>query len=294
MSTPITPSLIVHGGAGQIEGESRPAHADGTRRAAEIGWKILLDGGTALDAVEQAVRYLEEDSTFNAGRGAPLNTAGYVELDAFIMDGATLNSGAVAAVQRVEHPVTLARLVMEKTHHSLMVFHGAHEFADRMGMPLIDEKILHTKREISRWRTAQVPDVGHDTVGAVARDSYGNIAAATSTGGTRNKLPGRVGDSPLIGCGGYADNVTGGVSATGIGETLMKVVMSKTVCDLIAQGLDAQAAAERAVEILGQPRVKGQGGVIVIDHLGRLGFAYNTPAMARAFVRSDGTLVVGI
>lgn len=290
----LTPVLIVHGGAGEIKLETQQGHIDGVRRAADIAWKILQGGGTALDAVEQAVRYLEEDPYFNAGRGAPLNTGGEVELDAFIMDGATLDNGAVAAVQRIAHPVSLARLVMERTDHALLAAAGAHEFARRMGVPLIDEKSLHTEEQERRWREMQTQDVGHDTVGAVARDATGNIACATSTGGTRNKLPGRVGDSPLIGSGGYADNETGGVSATGVGETLMKIVISKSVCDLVGTGLDAQAAADAAIRRLDDPRVKGSGGVIVIDHQGHIGFAYNTRQMARAYVQPDGTIVASI
>lgn len=290
----LTPVLVVHGGAGDIKPEAHQAHVDGVRRAAEIGWEILRSGGAALDAVEQAVCYLEDDPHFNAGRGAPLNTGGYVELDAFIMDGATLNNGAVAAVQRIAHPVSLARLVMEHTSHSLLAAAGAHEFAERMGIHLIAESSLHTDEQVRRWREAQTQDIGHDTVGAVARDARGNIACATSTGGTRNKLPGRVGDSPLIGSGGYADNQTGGVSATGIGETLMKIVISKTVCDLIGAGLDAQAAADEAVRRLDDPRVDGSGGVIVIDRQGRIGLAYNTRQMARAYVQPDGSIVASV
>ncbi len=296
----VTPSLIVHGGAGTILPDEHSAYLDGVRRAAQLGWAMLQNGRSALDTVEQAVRLMEDDPTFDAGRGSYLNSAGHIEMDALIMDGSTLRSGAVAAVQCIANPVSLARLVMIHTNHALLVGNGAQAFADRMGIRRLPEEELLVRRELERWlEWKRTQDIGlfsesnrsgHGTVGAVARDCDGNIAAATSTGGTRNKLAGRVGDSPLIGCGGYADNLTGGVSATGIGEGLMKIVISKTTCDLIASGRDAQAAAEEAIRLLGSERVQGTGGVIVVDCLGRVGFAYNTPYMARAYVQTDGTI----
>lgn len=266
------------------------AHLKGVRRAAETGWRLLSQGTSALDAVEAAVRVMEDDPTFDAGRGSHLNAAGHVELDALIMDGATLNAGSVAAVQRVCHPISLARLVMEKSEHVMLVAQGAEQFAREHGLPLCKPEELVIARELERW---QATSTHHDTVGAVARDARGNIAVATSTGGTPNKRPGRVGDSPLIGCGGYADNRTGGVSATGHGEALMKVVMSKTVCDLMARGLGAQHAAQAALKVLAE-RVNGLGGVIVVDALGRIGAAHNTPRMAHAYVTNEGDIVARI
>ena len=297
------PALIVHGGAWDIPDDQVGAHLNGCRRAAEIGWGLLREGASAIVAVEAAARVLEDDPTFDAGYGACLNAAGEVELDALIMDGATLNAGSVAAVQRVRNPISLARLVMEKSEHVLLVAKGAERFGRDHGIPMCKPEELLTGRELERWRLLRgmndwrtsraYGDVYTGTVGAVARDERGNIAAATSTGGTPNKLPGRVGDSPLIGCGAYADNQTGGVSATGWGESLMKVVISKTTCDLIARGLDAQRAAEAAIQVLDE-RVKGLGGVIVVDALGRIGAAHNTPRMAHAYVTPEGDIVVRI
>lgn len=298
-----TPSLIVHGGAGTVAPGTETEHVAGVRQAAGIGWQILTDGGSALDAVEAAVRALEDNPNFDAGHGSYLTSTGHIEMDAFIMDGRTLDNGAVAAVQCIANPISLARLVMEKTPHALLAGTGAQEFAARMGIERLAEEELLVESELRRWQEwvrtqddslLRPGQPGHGTVGAVARDGQGNIAAATSTGGTRNKLAGRVGDSPLIGSGGYADNRTGGVSATGLGETLMKIVISKKACDFIGQGLSAQQAADAAVERLEDERVKGSGGVIVVDHQGRVGFAHNTPHLARAFIHLDGTIEAAI
>jgi len=299
----ITPSLIVHGGAGTVAPGTEDEHVAGVRRAAGIGWQILAAGGTALDAIETAVRALEDDPSFDAGHGSYLNSTGHIEMDAFIMDGRTLDNGAVCAVQCIANPISLARLVMEKTPHALLAGTGAQEFAARMGIERLAEGDLLVESELHRWeewvRTQdnsllRPAKPGHGTVGAVARDAQGNIAAATSTGGTRNKLAGRVGDSPLIGSGGYADNQSGGVSATGLGETLMKVVISKTTCDFLAQGMTAQQAADAAIVRLADERVSGSGGVIVVDQDGRIGFAHNTIHLARAFIRPDGSIEAAI
>jgi beta-aspartyl-peptidase (threonine type) len=297
------PTLIVHGGAWDIPDDQVDAHINGCRCACEAGWRLLREGASALDAVEAAVRVMEDDPTFDAGRGSFLNAAGQVELDALIMDGATLNAGSVAAVQHVRNPISLARLVMEKSEHVMLVAKGAERFAREQGLPLCGPEDLLVGRELERWRVAQgIPDrlisqafgtVYRDTVGAVARDVQGNIAAATSTGGTPNKLPGRVGDSPLIGCGAYAHSRSGGASATGHGEALMKVVMSKTTCDFTASGLDAQCAAKAAIQVLAE-RVKGLGGVIVVDSEGRIGAAHNTPHMAHAYATGEGEITVRI
>jgi beta-aspartyl-peptidase (threonine type) len=293
-----TPALIVHGGAWTIPDPYVQAHLDGCRHAAEVGWALLQHGVAALDAVEATVRVLEDDPTFDAGRGSHLNAAGQVELDALIMDGATLQAGAVAAVQRIRNPISLARQVMQKSDHVLLVAAGAESFARAQGIPECAMEDLLVGRELDQWQHGQTNPVSHplqafgasDTVGAVARDAAGHIAAATSTGGTFNKLPGRVGDSPLIGCGAYADDSTAGVSATGWGESIMKVVLSKTVCDFVQQGLPAPQAA--GIRILAN-RVKGLGGVIVIDHAGRVGHAFNTPRMACAWI-ADGQVLVNI
>ena len=298
-------TFIVHGGAWDIPDDQIEAHVAGCRRAAEAGWALLHNGASAVDAVEAAVRVMEDDPTFDAGHGAFLNAAGEIELDAILMEGQALTSGAVAAVQRVRNPISLARLVMDRTEHCLLVGAGAEAWARTQGVPVCPIVELLETRELERWRAQQADPTFRSknafelsassrrgTVGAVARDSHGNIAAGTSTGGTPNKLPGRVGDSPIIGCGAYADNRTAGVSATGWGESLMKAVFSKTICELVGQGLDAQQAAEAGVRLLAE-RVNGLGGAIVVDHAGRIGVAYNTPRMAYARAL-DGDIVAQV
>ena len=233
--------MIVHGGAWKIEESTHQAHLDGVRLAAETGWRVLQAGGTALDAVEEAIVVMEDDPTFDAGVGSVLNRVGEIELDAIIMDGQTLALGAVGAVQGITNPVRLARLIIQETDHSVLVADGARRFAELKGMRLAAQAELTVPREVERYRRLQLipgyklsdeftPDP-MDTVGAVAIDSQGNVAAATSTGGVHYKMPGRVGDSPLVGSGAYADNWTGAASATGHGESIMRVVLSKTATD---------------------------------------------------------------
>lgn len=298
-------AIIVHGGAGawkRREGKLPQAVAACEEAAAE-GQRKLLSGGSALDAVEVAVRILEDCPVLDAGRGSYLNAAGNVEMDAIIMDGATLNLGAVAAVQRVLHPISLARHVLTDTEHSLLVAYGAEAFAEQIGFPRCDITELLVGEELERFQTLQ-ENADYDnaallsdersmgTVGAVALDQAGNLAVATSTGGTRKKLPGRVGDSPLVGSGAYADNWTAAASATGYGEALMKVVISKRVCDFVANGLSAQGACEAAIRVLDE-RVGGKGGVIAIDPRVRVGFAYNTAAMPHAFALGGEPITSG-
>ncbi|HTP11467.1 MAG TPA: isoaspartyl peptidase/L-asparaginase [Anaerolineae bacterium] len=294
--TSVAPAFIVHGGAWDIPDEEVPGHLNGCRVAAQLGWSILKDGGSALDAVEAAIRSLEDDPAFDAGKGAWLNSAGEVELDAIIMDGVTLNNGAVAALQHVRNPITVARMVMERTPHSLLTGLGAEHFAQAHGIELCDESDLLTSHELERWKIIKAQKdysvreafsgKPRGTVGAVARDRAGHIAAGTSTGGTPNKLQGRVGDSPLIGCGCYADDLSAGASATGWGESIMKVVLSKAVCDFTLLGYSTQQAAEKAIGVLAD-RAQGLGGLIVIDHSGQIGVSFNTPRMARAWIEND-------
>jgi beta-aspartyl-peptidase (threonine type) len=247
-----------------------------------------MNGGSALDAVEAAVSSLENETTFDAGRGSYFNAADEVEMDAIIMDGRTLTFGAVAAIQHVLNPVRVARLVLERTPHHFMVGQGATAFAREMGL-LADPGVAVGKRELEEeeWTPPG------DTVGAVALDLNGNLAVATSTGGTPNKHPGRVGDSPLVGCGAYADNLAGAASATGSGEHLMRVVISKAACDRMAAGMAAQQAVEEAIRLL-QNRVNGYGGLIAIDREGRVGLAHNTPNLTYAYRLPDQELVVGM
>lgn len=299
----MTFAIVVHGGAGPwSEREERLDEAlAACQAAAAAGRTILQDSGTALDAVEAAVRLLEDCPVLDAGRGSYLNAAGEVELDAMIMDGRSLAIGAVGAVQRVRNPISLARQLLTDSAHSFLVAAGAEAFADQIGFPRCAPDELVTPVELARhrkWLANQVPDgraetattLG-DTVGAVAIDREGNVAAATSTGGTRHKRPGRIGDSPLVGSGGYADNWTGAAGATGHGEALMKVVISKRVCDFIAHGLSAQAACDAAIDVLHE-RVGGQGGVIAVDARGRVGACYNTGGMPHAHAVGDEEIVV--
>ena len=237
--------LIVHGGAWSIPPELEADHVEGVHRTVADVFPRLLDGLSALDAVEAVVRVLEEDPTFDAGRGSFLNAAGEIEMDAIIMDGATLNLGAVAAIQNVLHPVTVARLVMEHTEHCLLAGAGALSFARKMGVPLAEPHELLTPRELEYYEKIKndpsfapcklFEPLPTGTVGAVAMDRYGNLAAATSTGGIPRKLPGRVGDSPLVGAGAYADNECGAASATGWGEAIMKILLTKTACDFLRE-----------------------------------------------------------
>lgn len=302
MRPPATPAIAVHGGAGHL-GPDDPATSTGgpdapriagVRRACEAGWKVLAAGGSALDAAVAAVLVLEDDPTFNAGTGATLTAAGDAELDASLMDGATLRCGAVAGVRDVANPILLARAVMERSPHVLLAGPGASAFAREVGIPAIENERLVTAAQKARWLAARggAPR-GTGTVGAVARDAAGHLAAATSTGGTFLKRPGRVGDTPLPGCGTYADDALAAVSCTGEGERIIQLTLARHAADLVARGLDAAAAAAEAVRALGA-RVNGQGGLIVVAPAGLPGFAHNTPVMSRAWTDADGNVHAAI
>jgi beta-aspartyl-peptidase (threonine type) len=291
----MTFAIVVHGGAGGWSGG--PGRLEEARRAcvaaAETGRDVLARGGSALDAVEAAVNILEDCPALDAGRGSYPNAEGFVEMDALIMDGRDLSMGAIAAIQRVRHPISLARRVMLDSGHNFLVGAGAEAFADSIDFPRCDVSELLVGDSIEHRELAGANDGGlGDTVGAVALDAHGNLAAATSTGGTPNKRPGRVGDSPLVGSGAYADNWTAGVSATGYGEALMRVVISKRVCDLVGMGLSAAAACAAAIRLL-EERTGGEGGLIAVDAHGQVGFAYNTQAMPHAYAIDDGPVIVG-
>ena len=295
------PKLIVHGGAWNIPAEHEAAHLTGMEAAIQAAWPLLEKGATALDAVEAAVNTLEEDPTFDSGRGAFLNSRGEIELDAMIMDGATLDFGSVAAVQNVLHPVSVARRLMESAEFRMLVGTGAQDFARNQGFEIVTPESLLTERELSFFKSIKDEDTfrSHhpfgeypsDTVGAVALDQYGNIAAATSTGGTPRKWPGRVGDSPIPGAGAYADNEAGGASTTGWGESIMKVLLAKTMIDQLAAGQKATAAAATAIDILAR-RVNGLGGVIAIAKNGDYGWDYNTPKMAFAYMDTEEKKII--
>ena len=289
-----SPIIFVHGGAWAIPDEACQAHQQGVERAAAAGWDLLERGASSLDAVEEAVAALEDDETFDAGRGSFLNRDGRVQLDALIMDGATLKAGGVGCVERLLNPVRAARVILEKSPHIYFVAEGAERFAGEHGIALVDNSALVLPREIERWKSAveqrylRVPaEFGgnldsHDTVGAVALDCHGNIAAATSTGGTLNKAPGRVGDSSLIGCGCYADNESAAASTTGWGEPMMKLVFAKWATERVTADVAPAQVAPAAIHYL-QRRLNGQGGIILLDCQGRVGMAHNTPRMAWAW-----------
>jgi L-asparaginase / beta-aspartyl-peptidase len=268
------------------------AHLQGVRNALAAGWKVLSRGGTSLDAVEEAVVIMEDDETFDAGRGSFLNRDGKVQLDALIMDGATLRAGGVGCVEHLRNPVRAARKILSESPHVYFVADGAEKFVAQHGIPLCKNEDLVIPREIERLREYQkheseqkpnlfAPSISHDTVGAVALDRQGNVAAATSTGGTLNKAPGRLGDSSLIGCGCYADNNTAAASTTGWGEPIMKLVLAKWAADRVAAGNLPEWVAAEAINYL-QSRVSGHGGMILLDARGRFGIAHNTPRMAWA------------
>jgi beta-aspartyl-peptidase (threonine type) len=371
---PRTPTLLVHGGAWAIPDDMLDAHRNGVSNALAIGYALLQDGAAAVDAVEAAVTILEDDETFDAGRGSFLTSAGRVQLDALLMDGSNLRAGGVACVERLRNPIQAARLVLDKSPHVYFVGPGAEDFARQHGMPLIDNAELVLDRERNRLAQAQHdaragrPDLtfagplfaddkspetaarptetlnsaltagnpapasassapasgnppltsegarlqpghkperddvasaaegklpqaprfdSHDTVGAVALDSYGNLAAATSTGGTLNKAPGRVGDSSLIGCGCYADNLSAAVSLTGWGEPIMKLVLGKWAVDRVQRGSAPEQAAQEAIAYL-YKRLQGHGGIILLGPDGRFGLAHNTPRMAWGLANADG------
>ena len=271
------------------------AHIHGVRNALAAGWRMLGGGGAALEAVEEAVVIMEDDETFDAGRGSFLNRDGKVQMDALIMDGATLRAGGVGCVERVRNPVRVARKILSESPHVYFVGEGAERFAAEHGVALCENSELVIPREVERLREYRENAAGdgkdlfapalngatisHDTVGAAALDAAGNIAAATSTGGTLNKAPGRLGDSSLIGCGCYADNLSAAVSTTGWGEPIMKLVLAKWTADRVLAGNLPEWAAQEAMNYL-QDRLNGHGGIIVLNQQGQIGIAHSTPRMA--------------
>ena len=309
------PALIVHGGAWDIPEELTDACKNGCQRALAAGWSTLSRGGHALDAIEAAIIVLEDDPVFDAGYGSHLNLDGRVECDAIVMNGATLHAGAVSTLHRMKNPIRVARAILENCPHMMLVAEGAERFAREQGIALCNPEDLISETEREAWlkcrldKHAAEHHRGHEqgTVGAVAIDQNGNLFAATSTGGTCCKLPGRVGDSPLIGCGCYADSEAGGVSCTGYGEAIMKIVMAKTAVDFLRRSVvcvdsphgascepsSAQLAAREAVHLLAK-RTHATGGLILLDRHGNPGFAFNTPRMAYGYVALDGNFVTAV
>jgi beta-aspartyl-peptidase (threonine type) len=288
-------AIIAHGGAWDIPGDLHAEHLDSCRAAVAAGWDQLTRGATALQAVEAAVRIMEDHAVFDAGRGSHLNADGVVELDAGIMDGASLRAGAVASVRRIANPITLARHVLHESPHVFLVGEGAERFAQEAGMTMCEPDDLIVPRERELWerkrRETQAAPLdslfrASDTVGAIALDEAGNLAVANSTGGTFFKHPGRVGDTPIIGCGLYADNTLGAAACTGWGEQIMKTVLARTTVDQIALLGSASAAANVAIAYF-KHRVGGLGGVICMSPTGEIGFAHSTPYLAHAY-RAEG------
>ena len=296
-------ALAAHGGAWNIPDDAVLAHAIGLETVLRRGWEALAAGTSAVDVVELMVRALEDDPAFNAGRGAHLNQAGQVELDASIMEGSGLRAGAVAAIQGVRHPISVARKVMDASPHVLLVGAGARRFARQQGAELCSTSELLVGRELDRYRRVRggertlvelefrgAAEPPHGTVGAVALDHLGRVAAATSSGGTQDKTPGRVGDTPVIGAGTYADDRTGAASSTGWGESILRVVLAKGAVDRMASGATPAAAGRAALVAL--RRIQGMGGLILLDRQGRAAAVFNTPRMARGTATEGGGIRV--
>jgi beta-aspartyl-peptidase (threonine type) len=311
MNATAAPVIAVHGGAGVIErAELTPAveraYREALGAALAVGYALLAQGRSSLDAVVATVSAFEDDPLFNAGRGAALTAEGTAELDACVMDGATLKAGAVTLVTTVKNPVQLARLVMEKTRHVMLAGPGAEALARKHGLPIVEPSYFITERRrtalerVRRGRAAgSVADAlseadQHGTVGAVALDIRGNLAAATSTGGYNNKLAGRVGDSPIVGAGTYAQNGAAAVSCTGQGEHFMRVVAAHTVCALMEmKGLSVEQAADEVIHRRLRA-VHGAGGLIALDGHGRVAMPLSTPGMYRGVMRRAGECSIDI
>ena len=326
-------ALVVHGGAGRIAADRIEAANEGCRVAAQVGWRILQNGGSALDAVEVVVRALEDDPNYNAGTGSCLNADGVIEMDASIMEGQTLQVGAVARIECIKNPISLARHVLESPH-VLLVGQGARAFALEQGMTLCTTKDLLTQRQHDIWQrvkeeeranepilhrreigsiearvevqvetqesgigpkkqqnkqekqekreSLEIEQEKHGTVGAVALDAQGRLATATSTGGFTNKHPGRIGDTPLIGCGFYADE-NAAISCTGYGEDFIRLMLAKRAADFVAKGMSARDAAQAAIALLSAKAI-GTGGLIVVDRAGNVGYSWNSENMAYAYL----------
>ncbi|HEX6479371.1 MAG TPA: isoaspartyl peptidase/L-asparaginase [Ktedonobacteraceae bacterium] len=293
-------AIIVHGGAGTVTSDRIEILQSGCKGAARVGWDILQAGGSALDAVEAAVLSLEDNPNFNAATGACLTNEGNIELDAGIMDGHLLAVGAVAGIELIKNPIRLARKVLESPH-VLLAGKGALDFAQEQGIEQCTFEDLLTERQFEIWKAMQAAneieepryhrrevkslsarEEKHGTVGAVAVDMSNRLAAATSTGGIYNKYPGRVGDSPLVGCGFYADEQAA-ISCTGHGEDFVRLLIAKRAADFVTRGYTAREAAEAAIAVLGQ-RATGTGGLIVADRLGNVGFSWNSQNMSHAYM----------
>ncbi len=282
----------MHGGAGREAAEERAPRRAGLARAAEVGWQVLARGGSALEAVVEAVVVLEDDPHFNAGLGSVLTVEGMLEMDASVMQGETLAAGAVGAVSGVANPIRLARAVLAEGREVLLVGEAAAALAARHGLPRCAPDALVTEEARRRWRERGAPS--GETVGAVARDRAGHVAAATSTGGVAGKRSGRVGDSAVIGAGTYADDRLGAGSATGPGEAIIRLCLVRSALELVGRGRDPAWVAQHALAEL-QRRLGAAAGLVLVDPAGRIGIAHTTEAMAAAWrsEESGGTVLVG-
>lgn len=281
----MTISIIVHGGAKTISNDKAKANIDGCTAAAEAGWAVLSRGGSAIEAVEAAIRVLEDDPTFNASMGATLDTDGEVYLDAGMMEGTNLRWGGVVAVQGVSHPISVARKILEDKPR-LLASEGAERFVAENGFEMCKPTDLITYEVRQECEKEEAVLDRPATVGCVALDANGILVAGTSTGGIAHQPPGRVGDSALIGCGLYADSKIGACSTTGDGESIIPVVLAKTAVDLLAQGRHPDEAAQMAIDTL-QQKVEGEAGCILIDPQGRVGWAHNSQGMAVAYMTEE-------
>jgi len=292
---PASWSILVHGGAGDVPTGRIPHHVAGCERAVAVGVAVLERGGSALDAVEAAVVALEDDPLFNAGTGACLDCEGHIELDAAIMDGADLRAGAVGALPPFKNPIVIARCVMEKSPHVMLAAEGAARFAIANGFARVDEATLITEAARRRLEAVQRKEATEGwaggTVGAVARDAQGHVAAATSTGGMVNKLPGRVGDTPILGAGTYADDESGACSTTGHGEAMIRFVLAKSSVEWMRAKLSPEDAARASLALM-CARMKLTAGAILVGYDGSLGLARATRTMPWAAV-ADGERASG-
>lgn len=287
-------TIVIHGGAGamdpNMEESSKQAYLNSLSKALQIGKDFLASGRSSLDAVEQVVKFLEDDSLFNAGRGAVFTSEGKNELDASIMDGRDLSTGAVAGVKIIKNPISLARLVMEKTQHVLFAGDGAEDLGKRLGVDIVDPSYFFVYERFNELKKMTRNVKG--TVGCVAIDQFGNIAAATSTGGRTGKLPGRVGDSPLINAGTYANNKTCGISATGHGELFIKNTVAYQISALME--FKNYSLKQATKEVLYNILPKDSGGIIAVDKNYNFEFLFNTSSMMRGAATSDGIFEVKI
>jgi len=293
----VRPVIAVHGGAWDIPDDKVKENISGVEKAARDGWKILEGGGSAIDAVIAALNNMEDNPVFDAGIGSVLTEDGTVEMDALIMDGGSLEAGAVAGLRDVRYPVNLARIVMEETPHVFIIGEGANKLAEEFKVERVTQELLITgdaRKGLERWlkdqKYGEIFD--HETVGAVALDDDGNLSAATSTGGVTGKRVGRVGDVPIVGSGGYADNRVGAVSSTGHGESILKVNLARLVLNYTEEGMEIKEATEKAL-IYMEDRVNGKGGLIAVDTEGNLAHAFTTKRMVWATI-AKGEIESGI